>query len=306
MRMLRSLLVVTILLIALPATLSGVTVRAQSSQSTYTLSLTYFSVAVTFPSEVHPGDLVTVSMQATAKSSLSSATVTAEILYPKGNSINQLTTATVSSNGYVNSGSTLSKQIQFTVPPDAPRTSLLTIVEEQVQTSNSYNSYGYYNSPVYYDNSNPDCYYSADWSSYYYGYCNYYGSYYGYPYAYPSYSTSSSTDNGVAPLSYIKAQTPEYSALQSQYQTAKQQLNQSQAQNQQLQQQLSQSNATVSTLNQQLSANQSSNTTLDVVAVGLAVLAIIFGAFALHYRNKSTPRPQPSGSATASETRKEG
>ena len=305
MRISRSLLIVVVLLVALPATLGSVAVRAQSSQSTYTLSLTYFSVVVTFPSEVNPGDLVTVSMQATAKSSLSSATVTAEIFYPKGNSIDQLTTATVSSNGYVNSGSILSKQVQFTVPPDAPRTSLVAIVNEQVQTSNSYYSYGYYNSPIYYNNSNPDCYYYPDWSSYYYGSCNYYGAYYGYPYAYPSYSTSSSTDSGVAPLSYIKAQTPEYTALQSQYQTAEQQLNQSQAQNQQLQQQLSQSNASVSALNQQLSSNQGSSTTLEVAAAGLAVLAIIFGAFAIHYRNKSTPRPQPSGPAAGPETHKE-
>jgi len=89
--------------------------------------------------------------------------------------------------------------------------------------------------------------------------------------------------------------------LQSQYQTAEQQLNKTQAQNQQLQQQLqnaqntiAQRDATIANLNQQLSSNQNTNTTLEAAAGGLGLLAIIFGAFAVHYRGKSKPQSQPS------------
>jgi hypothetical protein len=106
------------------------------------------------------------------------------------------------------------------------------------------------------------------------------------------------TDSGVAPLSYIRAQTPEFTALQSQYQSIAQQLNQTQAQNRQLQQQLqssqssvTQRNAALAILNQQLGVNQNMNITLEAVAIGLGVLALLLGAFALHYRRASKQQP---------------
>jgi Tfp pilus assembly protein FimV len=279
-------------------------VHAQAAQTTYTLNLNYFTVQMTYPSQVNPGDTMTVNMQANAKNSFSSASLTAQIFYVDGNSIRQLTSATVSNNGYMNSGSSLSKQITFTVPQNAPRTSLAASVTENVQST--YASYNYY--PAYYNSSSPYCYYSPDYYYYYYGYCNYSYTYYPYSYSYysyPSYVSSTASDSGVAPLSYIKAQTPEYTALQSQYQTAEQQLNQSQAQNQQLQQQLqnaqntiAQRDTAIANLNQQLSSNQSKNTTLEAAAGGLGVLAIILGAFAVHYRGKSQPQPQPSNTQT--------
>jgi len=284
----------TLGLVILMVTLSVVVVvHAQATQTSYTLNLNYFSIQMTYPSQVNPGDLVTVSMQTSAKNSFSSASLTAQIYYVDGNSLHQLASATLTNNGYLNSGSSLNKQVTFTVPQDAPRTSLFASVTEKVQAS-----YGSYYSSY----SSPYCYYYPDYYDYY-GYCNYS---YNYPYsysayAYPSYSYSTITDSGVAPLSYIKAQTPEYTALQSQYQTAEQQLNQTQAQNQQLQQQLqnaqntiAQRDATIANLNQQLSSNQNTNTTLEAAAGGLGLLVIIFGAFAVHYRGKSKPQSQPS------------
>jgi len=289
----RLILVFAILMVALSVV---VVAHAQAAQTSYTVNLSYFTVQMTYPSQVNPGELVTVNMQANAKNSFSSASLTAQIFYVDGNSLHQLTSVTLNNNGYVNSGSALNKQITFTVPQNAPRTSLFASITENVQTAYA-NSYYY---PANYNYSSPYCYYDV--------YCGYGYNYYPYSssyYAYPSNSYSTATDSGVAPLSYIKAQTPEYIALQSQYQTAEQQLNQTQAQNQQLQQQLqnaqntlAQRNATIANLNQQLNTNQNTNTTLEAAAGGLGILAIIFGAFAVHYRGKSKPQAQPSNTQT--------
>jgi len=310
-RLILALMVVTVALSVI------VVAHAQAAQTSFTLNLNYYSVQLTYPSQVNPGDLVTVNVQATPKNGISGATLTAQVFYVDGNTLRQLTSATLTNNG----GSTLNKQITFTVPQDAPRTSLFASVTEKVQTA--YASYYYY--PTYYNSSSPYCNYYPDYYDYY-GYCGYSYSYYPYSYpysysyypysynyyAYPSYSYSTATDSGVAPLSYIKAQTPEYVALQSQYQTVNQQLNQSQAQNQQLQQQLQndqntiqQRNATIANLNQQLSTNQNTNTTLEAAAGGLGILAVIFGAFAVHYRGKSSKpqTPPPSTQAQQSTTK---
>jgi hypothetical protein len=254
-------------------------VFAQSSQNSYTIDLTYLTVQLSYPSQVLPGDSVTVNLQATAKSSVSSVTVTAQIDYANGADLHQLASATVSNN-YMTRGNSLSKQFQFAIPQDAPRTSLIAILAEKVRTV--YTSYYYY--PVSYNYSSPYCYYYPYWGDD----CYYNSAYYSYWY-YPSYSYSTTTDSGIAPLSYIKATTPEYTALQSQYQSLQQQLAQSQAQNQQLNQNLqnaqntiAQRDATIAHLNQQLNSSQTTNTTLEAIAVGLAIVAIVLGLVAAH------------------------
>ncbi len=263
-------------------------VFAQPTQTSYTVNLTYLTVQLSYPSEVMPGDSVTVSLQATTKSYVDSVSLTAQVFYADNGSLHQLASATVSNNNnyYASSGSTLSKQIQFTVPQDAPRTSLVAALTEKIQTS----SYGYYPAyyypnyyPAYYNNSSPNCYYSPDYSSYDYGYCTYYGI------GFPSYSNNAASDAGVAPLSYIKATTPEYVSLQSEYQMVQQQLAQSQTQNQQLQNTIAQRNATIANLNQQLSSSQTTIGTLELVAAGLAVVAV--GVF-IAYLGKGKRRTQ--------------
>jgi hypothetical protein len=270
---------------------------AQSSQTTYSLNMTYLTVQLTYPTEVLPGDSVTVNIQATAKSRINSASLTAQIFYSDTSNLRQLASATLSSNYYMNSGSTMSKQIQFTIPTNAPRTSLVVLLTEKVQTA--YATYYYY--PGYYNYSYPYCYY-------YYGYYDYH-CYYGYTY-YPAYSYTTTTDTGITPLSYVKATTPEYVSLQSQYQNlqsqnqdlqsqlqaAQQQLAQSQAQNQQLTQNLqsqqntlTQRDATIASLNQQLSLTQNANARYEAVAVGLAIIVVIFGLVAIHeHRGKKS------------------
>lgn len=99
-------------------------VAAQSSQITYTVKLSYLSVQLSYPSQVMPGDNVTVYLQASAKNRINSVALSLQIFYSDGNSLHQLAWTTVSNNNYnyMNSGSSLSKQIQFTIPQDAPRT----------------------------------------------------------------------------------------------------------------------------------------------------------------------------------------
>jgi hypothetical protein len=258
---------------------------AQSTQTSYTVNLAYLSVQLSYPSQVMPGDMVTVNLQASPKSGVSGVSLTAQIFYADGTNLHQLASTTLSNgyNYYGNGGNSLSKQIQFTVPQDAPRTSLIGALTEKVQTA--YYSYYYY--PGYYNSSSSNCYYYPDYY-YYSGYCSYYG------YAYPSYSAS--TDTGVAPLSYIKATTPEYVSLQSEYQMVQQQLAQSQAENQQLKQNLqdaqnkiAQQNATIANLNQQLNSSQLMNGTVEAAAVGLGIIAIILGVF-VAYLNRGRSR----------------
>lgn len=292
------------ILVILAASLSySQSAIAQSAQSSYSVNLTYLTVQLSFPSQVMPGDSVGVNIQATAKQNIASLALAAQIYYSDGVNLHQLASSTFNSNS-MSSGGSFSKQIQFTVPQDAPRTSLVATLTENVKTA--YVNYYYY--PAYNYSYYPNCYYdhhNAHYCQYNYTspYC-YYDSYYGYYcqysyMAYPSYTYATTTDTGLAPLSYIKATTPEYVALQSQYQSLQQQLAQSQAQNQQLQtqdqqlhtqvQQLqqdlqnsqntnSQKETTISNLNQQLNATQGVNRTLEAATAGLVVIVIVLVA----------------------------
>jgi hypothetical protein len=273
-------------------------VFAQSNQATYTVNLTYSTIQVTYPSDVLPGDSVTVNVQVNPKSDVYLQTLTATIYYVDENGLHQLASQTLTDNsnmnnngyygyGYGNSYTTasFSKSFQVTVPQDAPRTSLVATFSETAQ-SNNYNNYNYYGYPFYsyygypYDNNSYSCSY---W------YCEYSYTYPAFYYEYyPSYS-STSTDSAIAPLSYIKASTPEYTALQSQYQSLQQQLQQTQAQNQQLQSSVTQQSMTINQLNQQIASSSSNTQTYQVLAIGLGILAAAFAGIAA-FRGRSKPQ----------------
>jgi hypothetical protein len=123
-------------------------VFAQSAQSTFTVNLTYLTVQLSYPAQASPGTTVTVNIQANTKSSsISSVSLTAQIYYATGVDLRQLTTATVAMNAF--SGNSLTKQVQFSIPQDAPRTSLMAVLTEQVQIF--YATYYYY--PTVHNNS---------------------------------------------------------------------------------------------------------------------------------------------------------
>jgi hypothetical protein len=239
-------------------------VFGQPTQISSTVTLTYLNVQLSYPSEVLPTDTVTVNVQATAKTSFQLTSLSATIYYAAGTSLQQVASATIASNLWMSSGNKVNKDVQVTIPSDAPRTSLFTVVTEKTR------------SPTY------------DYYAYYYPYFYYYDNYSHYPYyyyaVYPTYYYTTTSDNAVAPLSYIKATTPEYTALQSQYENLQGQLNQTQAQNKQLQQQLqdqqnlvNQKNAQINDLNTQLNSAQTTIRDLEIAAVILVVVIIVVG-----------------------------
>jgi septal ring factor EnvC (AmiA/AmiB activator) len=103
---------------------------------------------------------------------------------------------------------------------------------------------------------------------------------------YPSYYYSSSTDQAIAPLSYIKATTPEYIALQSEYQALQQQVSQGQTQNQQLQTTISQQSATINQLNQQLASAGTMTQRYQTLALVFGILAAALAALAVYQSRK--------------------
>ncbi len=234
----------------------GQVVYAQSSQVSTTAELNSLTVQLSYPSEVLPDQAVTVSVQATAKDYVQLGKLVLQVYYADGNSLHLLTTVTVAANVYLNKGNQVSKDIQVNVPADAPRTSLVALITENVN-SPSYTYWSYY----------------YPYSYWYWGDENYSDSYFFY--AYPI--STSVTDDGLSPLSYIKATTPEYVTLQGEYQMVQQQLNQSKADNQKLQDTVAQDNSVIANLNQQLASTQAMVRTLEAFAIILAVLAIALG-----------------------------
>jgi len=276
-----------VLLLVLASMFAGQFVFAQPSQVTSTVSLSYLNVQLTYPSEVLPGQTVTVSVVAQAKNTFQLSSLSLQVYLANQNSLQQLLTTTVAQSQTVSNGGQITGTAQVVVPSNAPRTSLVAVVTETV-ASQDYYSYGYY---------------PGDWGGYWGGWVLGYGG--GYGSYYPSYSYQSSSDSGIAPLSYVLATTPEYVSLQSQYQGLQQQLNQTQAQNQQLQQQLqaaqnsnAQKDSTISTLNSQLSSTQGTTTLVEVVAVILAIAVVALAV--LHFKpEKATTTPTEPTPKTA-------
>src|SRR5208282_143478 len=248
---------------------------AQPTQVSYVVNLNSFTLQVTYPSEAMPGDTVTVNIQGSPNSnSVYLQSLTATIYYADAAGLHQLATQNLVSNpangyGYYGSYTTgsFSKSFTVNVPQNASRTSLVAIFSETVQSNNYY----------YYDY----------WS--YFGYSCSEPVFCGY---YPSYSTT--TDDAIAPVSYIKATTPEYVALESEYQMLQQQMNQTQTQNKQLQTTISQQSAIISQLNQQLASANGTAQTYQMVSVVFVIIAVAFATFNI-YKLRSKGKTQERG-----------
>lgn len=268
----KSLTAILALLIVAASISAGQTAFAQSTQLSSTISLNYVTVQVSYPSEVLPGQAVTVNFQATAKDGFRLISLGAQIYYADGNNLRQLATATIGSEIWMASGDKMTKDVQITVPADAPRTSVITLISEKVRVT--YYDYSYYYYPYLY-----------------YPYVNY--SYYYYVYYYPVVGTTSVIDDGIAPLSYIKATTPEYVSLQAEYKMLQQKLTQTQAENQKLQQDLqaernnvAERNSMIADLNQQLASAQGMIRLLEVISAILAAVTAVLGVFLLRGKIK--------------------
>lgn len=289
-------LVLPIILLAL-ALAASQPALAQTGDVSSTVDLGHFNVQASYPAEVLPGNSVTVHIQAKAKSSFNLVSLTLAVYYADGSSLRQVTSATLASNTHMNSGQSVNKDVLFTVPSSVPRTSLIALFSESVRVA----YYDYYYYPAVY-------YYPVNYS-YPYWYYDYYYYPYMYYYAYPSASYSTTTDDELSALSYVKATTPEYVSLQSQYDTLQQNLQQVQADNQKLQQDLNaaqstitQKDAQIADLNQQLDSAKATGTTIGVAALALVAVVVIVAVVAvMRGRSKGTSKTTTELSPTTPE-----
>lgn len=249
---------ISVLLFALPA-------QGEASQVTNTVTLNYMTVQLSYPSEALPGNSVTINLQAKATDNFKLLTLTVNVYYPSTNTLHLIVSETVSKDVTLRKGDQIDRAFQVTVPSDAPRTSLVALVSEKVRLTYYDYSYSYF-------------------YPYYYPYWNYSYPYY-YPFfVFPAYSTYyvSVVDDGIAPLSYIKATTPEFVSLQSEYEMLQQTLTQTQAENEQLKQDLQAAKgtindreSTIADLNRQLSSAQG---LIQLLEIGIVVLVVVVAA----------------------------
>ena len=237
---------VLILIVAVTALLLlNQTAYAQSSQVSSNVNLNHLNVQLTYPSQVQPGQSVTVNVQAEATDSFQLGSLTMQIYVANPNNLEQVASVTVAQNVPMSVGGRLNKNVQVTVPQNAQRTSMMARLSENITLTIF----------IVYNNVEAAPYVSA------------------------------ASDDAITPLSYIMATTPDYSALQGQYEQLQQTLNQTQTQVSQQKTLLSTKNATINQLNEQLHeliiyANTTVETyqglslLLGFVAAALAILCI--------------------------------
>ena len=269
---------------------------AQPSQVSYTVNLNSFTLQLTYPAQVLPGGNVSVSVQASPKSSaVYLQSLTATVYYSDSSGLHSVATETLVSTPAYSYGSyvtsAFSKSFTVSVPQDAPRTSLVAVFSESVQSPY------YFVYPCVVDIFIAECTYS-------------YG---GYPYSYSSYGATS--DDAIAPLSYIQATTPEYVSLQSTYQALQQQLNQTQAElnqnqarleqsqteNQQLQSTVSQQGDRINELDQQLAHANATTQNYQLTTVALGIIAVLLLVFTVYLWRTRRELGKPAQTATTAQ-----
>lgn len=232
------------------------TAYAQSSQVSSTINLIHLNVQLTYPSQVQPGQSVTVNVQAMATDSFKLGSLTMQIYIANPNSLEQIASVTVAQNVSMVRGGQFNKNVQLTVPQDAQRTSMIARVSENVIETIF----------IVYNNVEAAPYESA------------------------------TSDDALTPLSYITATTPEYVALQAQYQTLQSQLEQVQQTLNQTKTQLSQQktllsakNATINQLNEQMTYASESIETYQGISL---VLGFVTAALAILCVSQRATRPR--------------
>jgi hypothetical protein len=267
---------------------------AQPSQVSYTVNLNSFKLQLTYPAQVLPGGSVSVSVQASPKSDgVCLQSLTATIYYADSSGLHSLATETLVSSPAYSYGSyvtsAFSKSFTVSVPQDAPRTSLVAVFSESVQSTY------YFAYPCVVDMFVAECTYQYGW------------------YSYSSYSVTS--DDAIAPLSYIQATTPEYLALQSKYQALQQQLNQtraelnqnqarleqSQTQNQQLQSTVSQQGDKINQLNQRLANANAMTQTYQFTTLALGIIAVLLLVFTVYLWRTRRELRKPAETAASTQ-----
>ncbi len=254
---------------------------ADPGQLTSNFALNYLDVRLTYPSEVTPGQSITVTLQATAKTSLQLNGLTLQIYYAilSPNSLRQVASTTIAKNTAVNAGQQLQGVTQAQIPSDAPRTSLIAMTSENATIATRYFA------PANSTQRAISIRYEMD------------------------------SDNAITALAYIQATTPDYLALQSQYQVMQTQM---QTQINQLQKSLNQTQAQIKSMNETelqlqrtISDRDNTNTqlndlfhqamnrwrTFEELAAGLGILAAALAVLNIkqwrgrHRKRETTPTP---------------
>ncbi len=184
--------------LVLLALLQTCDISVSASPDVRHFSLSSFDVDVDYPSTVKPADGVTITATATSKSSVYVLELIVEILVPStGGDMRSIYSMSLVKDTSTSYGSTYSKSAVVTVPNEVLRSFMMATVVQNVRTY-SY-SYSYYPYSYYYP--------------YYRSWYNYSNGRYWWPTYYVTRSYSDSIENGLAPLSYILATTPEYTQL---------------------------------------------------------------------------------------------
>jgi hypothetical protein len=259
---------------------STLSVSGDVESVTKSFTLRSFDVTFTFPKTVKPGDPVTVSVNAVAKSSVRLVDVSIQVLaFTEGGDLQSIGSASLVSNQYVSSGERLTKDLTVTVPANAPRSELTAVFSQTTASSYSYYSYYY---PSYY----------------YYGHYSYYWYYpYYYSYYYPQTPSEQYVESKVLPCSYVLATTPEEAKLKADYDSLNTQYNDLSARYQQATEQ----NRQLSEKYAQATQDASNSKIMAYTFLGATVILAVLAAFlALHRHQK--PAAQTGSSSGASTT----
>lgn len=229
---------------------------AQPTNASYTVNLAWTTLQLTYPTEVMPGSTVIVNVHVNPTSNgIYLQSLIATVYYADVSGLHQIATQNLITNpgmSYYYASESFNNSFQVNLPQNVPRTTLVAMFSEITQ------SY-YYSS-----------YWGRSWGCFDPIFC-----------ASPSYR---STDDAIAPLSYVEATTPEYVTLQSEYQALQQKLNQTQIQNQQLQNMVSQQSEVINQLNQHASLANNTTQTYQLLSLILAILVVALVAFNINQR----------------------
>lgn len=167
--------------------------------ATKTVVLPSFNVDLNFPSEGYPGEAITVSLTARAKENVRLGELTIHVYaYTGAGEQRIILVDAIAKDTRVRSGDVLYKSYNIVLPADVPRSPLMATILERARTYKTvYSSYAVWWPPPWWN-------YSWPWWPYWVV-----------PYSY-SYTSEQTTFTSI-PLTYIKAETPEYTRLKSEY-----------------------------------------------------------------------------------------
>ena len=172
---------------------------ASAQTITKTVTLPNFNVDINFPSEGNPGETIIVSVTATAKENVKLGELTIHIYaYTGYGEQRTILIDAIAKDTRVRNGEMFHKTYTIVLPADIPRSPLMATILERARTYKTvYTSYAIWWPPPWWN-------YSWPWWPYWVV-----------PYRY-SYTKEQTTFTSL-PLTYVKATTPEYAQLKSEY-----------------------------------------------------------------------------------------